>query len=158
MGDFPPVILAHALAASFALSVGLLQLLRRKRGDRAHRILGWSWVSAMAVVIVSSFFIQTLNGGFSWLHGLSILTAGTTTLALIAAHRHNVPSHRAAMIGTYLGLVGAFVGVVAVPSRRIPTFATGHPLEFAIWTAAILATSFALAVAVIRLAAAPVRR
>lgn len=141
---FTALIAAHALAASYSLISGAVQLVRRRRGDRGHRLLGWSWVAAIAVVVGTSFGIRDLTGGFTWLHALSILTAITTTIAVVAARRGRVRSHRTGMIGTYLGLVGALVGVVAVPTRRIPVFATGDPLGFTLWALAVGAVSAAL--------------
>lgn len=156
--EFTPLILLHALAAAYALVVGPVQLLRRRRGDPGHRALGWSWVAAIAVVVATSFGIRTIDGGFTWLHALSVLTAVSTTAAVIAARRHDTISHAVSMIGTYLGLLGAFVGVVAVPDRRIPRMATGEPLEFAIWAGAVLVVSAALAASLVRLGRRPVGR
>src|SRR5699024_8573572 len=46
MDSFTPVITLHAIAATYVLLLGPLQILRRRR-DLAHRIVGLSWLVAM---------------------------------------------------------------------------------------------------------------
>ncbi len=132
-----PLIAAHALGASLALVLGAWQLLRRPRGDRAHRRVGRVWVVAMYWTVLSSFFITELDPGhFSWIHGLSLLTFVTLTAGTWAAVLGRVALHRQFMTGSYLGLLGAFVGAVAVPSRDIPQLVVHRPVVVA---AAVLA-------------------
>lgn len=138
-----PLILIHAITASYALLLGAVQLLRRKRGDRPHRYIGWSWVIAMAIVLTTSFGIRTINGGFGWLHALSLFTAVTLTMGVVAAKKHRIKAHRSFMTGSHFGLLGAFVGVLAVPERRIPDTAVHHPLLVAVFVAAIVVTTAA---------------
>jgi uncharacterized membrane protein len=147
-----PLIVLHAVAASYALCLGAVQVLRRRRGDRAHRWIGRSWVAAMAVTVLSSFGVRTLTGGFSWLHALSAFTAVTLTLGVLAARRGDVRTHRGTMIGTYLGLLGAFVGVIVVPTRRIPELAVVQPLVLAIWAVSLAVTAAAFVVVAVALA------
>lgn len=125
------VIILHALTASLSLLLGAFQLLRPKKGDRFHRMVGRTWVVCMYAVCLSSFFIQGVADGFSWLHGLSLFTTVTVSLGLYSAIKGNIPAHKANMIGSYFGAVGAFIGVIAVPTRRIPQLAMNHtPLFF----------------------------
>lgn len=74
-------------------------------------------------MVLTSFGIRTIDGGFNWLHALSVLTFCTLTAGLWAIWKRNVRAHRSFMTGSYFGLIGAFVGVLAVPSRRIPQLA-----------------------------------
>ncbi len=144
-----PLIAAHALGASLALVLGAWQLLRRPRGDRAHRRVGRVWVVAMYWTVLSSFFITELDPGhFSWIHGLSLLTFVTLTAGTWAAVLGRVALHRQFMTGSYLGLLGAFVGAVAVPSRDIPQLVVNRPVVVA---AAVLALAV-VSVTVIALA------
>lgn len=138
-----PLIAIHALAASFALLFGAFQLFRKK-GGKAHKIIGRIWVLAMYTVIFTSFGITTLNGGFSWLHGLSLLTLVTVSVGLYAVFKGNIASHRAFMQGSYFGLLGAFIGVITVPSRRIPQMAMHDTSSFIFITAMIIIISFAV--------------
>lgn len=137
------LIIIHALAASFALIFGAVQLLRKK-GTQSHKIIGRIWVACMYAVIFTSFGIQTLNGGFSWLHGLSILTFFTVSIGIIAAIKGRIDSHKAFMTGSYFGILGAFVGVIAVPARRIPQLAMHDLPTFSAWVFGIIIVSFAV--------------
>lgn len=93
-----PVIQAHAGAAILALLTGAFLLLRRK-GDGLHRSLGWFWVVTMAATAASSFFILEINkGSFSLIHGLSAYTLIALPLAVLAARRGDIRSHRSAMM------------------------------------------------------------
>lgn len=119
-----PLIIIHAIAASYALIFGAFNLIRKRKGDTLHRALGFTWIACMYFVTISSFWIQTITPGvFSWLHALSAFTICTVSLALYAAIRHNIDSHKKLMTGSYFGLLAAFIGVAAVPTRLIPQMA-----------------------------------
>lgn len=139
-----PLIAVHAIAASLSLLFGAFQLLRRTKGGGLHRAIGRIWVGSMYVVIFTSFGIQTLNGGFSWLHALSVLTLGTVTVGLWAAVRRNIKTHKSFMRGSYFGILGAFGGVVAVPSRRVPQMAAYDLPSLIMWVAGLIVLSFAV--------------
>ncbi|MFZ2836072.1 hypothetical protein D3C85_311580 [compost metagenome] len=125
------VIIIHAVTASLSLLLGAFQLLRPKKGDRFHRMVGRTWLVCMYSVCVSSFFIQGVQDGFSWLHALSLFTIMTISLGLYSAIKGNIAAHKANMIGSYFGSIAAFVGVIAVPTRRIPQLAINQtPLFF----------------------------
>lgn len=116
------LVAAHAVAATLALVLGVAQLLRRRFGDRVHRIVGRTWVVLMAFVAGSSFLIRGAEpGSFSWIHILSVVTLVSLTAGVVSIRRRNVVGHAVNMTCTYLGLVGALVGVVAVPTRLVPT-------------------------------------
>lgn len=117
------LISLHAIAASYSLIFGAMNLLRRNKGGRIHRIVGRIWAVAMYVVVLTSFGIRTIDGGFNWLHALSVLTFCTLTTGLLAIRKKNIRAHRSFMTGSYFGLIGAFVGVLAVPPRHIPQLA-----------------------------------
>ncbi|GAA2856440.1 DUF2306 domain-containing protein [Paenarthrobacter ilicis] len=117
------LISVHAIAASYALIFGAVNLLRRTKGGSLHKVVGRIWVASMYIVVLTSFGIRTIDGGFNWLHALSVLTFCTLTAGLWAVRKRNIRAHRSFMTGSYFGLIGAFVGVLAVPSRRIPQLA-----------------------------------
>jgi hypothetical protein len=48
------------------------------------------------------------------------------------------------MAGSYFGLVGAFVGAVVVPQRRIPQLALHHPVVLAAATIGVIAVAAAI--------------
>ena len=125
METFTPVITLHAIAATYVLVLGPLQILRRRR-DLAHRIVGASWVAAMVTVCVSSFWIAP--DGFSWLHALAIWTLLCMVFAIAGIRARSVPTHRGFMIGSYLGTLTAFAFAALIPARLIPRLLTSQPL------------------------------
>lgn len=87
-----PAIQLHALAATSAFGLGLMQLARRK-GDGTHRLAGYVWVGLMLVIAASSFWIHEINQwrGFSLIHLLSIWVLGYTPFAVMMARRGTSP-------------------------------------------------------------------
>jgi uncharacterized membrane protein len=123
------LIAAHVLGALTALALGTVMVVRRPRGDLLHRRVGRVWMLDMYWVVLSSFGITRLNPGhLSWIHGLSAWTFVSLTMAWRAARRHDVLAHRGWAVGSYLGLLGAFAGAVAVPQRLLPQLLVHHPL------------------------------
>ena len=102
-----PQIPIHAFAAMAAFVLGLVQFAAPK-GTLPHRTLGWIWVTLMATVAVSSFWIHQIRliGPWSPIHLLSIFVLVTLPLAVWRARRHDVADHRRIMI---LLLSGALV-------------------------------------------------
>jgi uncharacterized membrane protein len=146
------LIATHAVAATLAIVLGAVNVLRRPRGDLPHRVIGRTWLVFMYFTAGSSFWIQQIRpGNFSWIHGLSAFTIVTLTLGLWNARRGNVRAHAGNMIGTYAGLWGAFVGVVAVPSRLVPQAFQQNWAGMALLTAVIIAVGLAFVAVVIRL-------
>ena len=155
MGAHLVLVAVHAATAVLCLGLGCYALLRRRKGDTVHRLVGWSWVTGMTFVASSSFAIRDIRDGqFSLLHALSLVTLTALVLGIRAARRHDVQGHRGNMLGSYLGLLGAFVGAVAVPDRLVPTFVVTQPLQ----AAAALATLALLWVALVGGAHAWARR
>ena len=122
------LVSAHAVTATMGLLLGGYQLMRRRKGDHTHRLLGWLWVLGMLFVASSSFAIRDLRDGqFSLLHLLSLVTLTSLVVGVVAARRGRVRVHRSSMAGSWLGLVGAFIPAVAIPGRDVPTFAVTNP-------------------------------
>lgn len=127
-----PLIAAHAAFAVIAVVLGAFNALRSVRGDRVHRTVGRVWVSMLGIVAVSSFFIGDYTSGLGlFLHGLAAWTITSITVGVVAARRGAIDLHRRFMVGTYLGLLGAGIGAVAVPTRRVPSWYAAHPAEMA---------------------------
>ena len=124
--DASPVIQVHALAAMSALGLGIVQLAAPK-GTLPHRTIGWTWVALMALLAVSSFWIHTIRlfGPFSPIHLLSIFTLVMLPIAVLRAHRHQVPQHRKAMIGLFVGALLVAGLFTFVPGRIMYKVAFG---------------------------------
>lgn len=109
------VVQLHAFAAMAAFVLGIVQFAAPK-GTLPHRTLGYLWVGLMLMVAISSFAIYgkrlpRLWGSFSAIHILSVIVLVLTPLAVLAAHRHHVNTHRWAMIALFTGalvITGAF--------------------------------------------------
>jgi len=137
------LLATHAFAASVALPLGAWQLFRPTKGDQQHRLLGRTWVVLMLYVSFTSFWIKELDPGeFSYIHILSVVTIVTVSLGVLAAVRGDIRSHRGNMTGSWIGLLGAFIGAVAVPVRHIPTFVVTEPTQaFAAFVAVLVTTA-----------------
>lgn len=147
MDPIPPVVALHAVAALTAVLLGPVQILRRRR-DRAHRVLGTVWVSAIVTTCVSSFWIAP--GGFSWLHGLAIWTLACMVAAIVGIRRGSVEMHRGFMIGSYLGTLVAFAFAAVVPVRLIPQLLRHEPLIAVVTVLGVGTVVAVLAVGVVR--------
>jgi len=113
------------------VAVGALVLLRRRKGDPAHRRVGRVWMGAMYWTAGSSFGIRALHPGhLSWIHGLSAWTIVSLTVALWAARTHRMRLHRDFVVGSYLGLCGAGIAAMAFPVRLAPQLLVHRPLVF----------------------------
>ena len=107
----PPVVWLHIVAVVSALVLTPVMLLR-KRGDRLHRVLGWTWCGLLAIVAVSSFWIRELrSGSLSLIHVLSVWTVIQLPIIIWAARTKNVLRHRKSVHGLIFGallIAGAF--------------------------------------------------
>jgi len=149
------LIALHALGATFSLMVGLVVLRTPRKGNLFHRRLGIVWMGAMYWTVLSSFWVKQLRPGhFSWIHGLSVWTFFSLTMALWAAKTGRRQLHQGWVVGSYLGLLGAGIAAMAFPVRLAPQLLFHRPLVFA---AAVVAMAGVTA-AVVRLAKRPARR
>lgn len=144
------LIPVHAIAATFAVLIAPVNILRRRR-DAAHRALGRSWVVAMYLVCVSGMFIYTI-GGFTIFHALALFTFATTTLGVLAIRRRNVRAHAGNMIGSWAGALVAGGFAAFVPGREIPTLAVSDPaVLWSIVAAVVVLTTAWVAFVLLRL-------
>ncbi|HET6908116.1 MAG TPA: DUF2306 domain-containing protein [Mycobacteriales bacterium] len=154
------LIALHAIGATAAVVLGGYLILRGRKGDLLHRRVGRIWMADMYWVAFSSFGIKRLTPGhFSWIHGLSLWTIFSLTMAIWAARTHRIQVHRGWVIGTYCGLVGAGIAAVAFPTRLIPQTAMHRPL----WLLGGVLAATAVAGVAVQLAAVhreelPIRR
>lgn len=108
----------HVVCAFAALALGTLLLSRRLKGDRMHRIAGWTWVGLMLAVAISSLWIPRFMH-LSWIHVFTLLTLASLPLGVYRARTHNVKAHRATMVGVFTGglvIAGLFT---LIPGRML---------------------------------------
>lgn len=121
-----PVITLHAFAA-MALIPLTIAIFSLKRGSRLHKKLGWAWVTGMAVVAISSFWIAEIRlvGRFSPIHLVSIYTLFALFMAIRHIRRRRVADHRRVMLFlTWGALVGAGLFTL-LPNRIMFAILTG---------------------------------
>jgi uncharacterized membrane protein len=124
--DSAPAVQVHAFAAMAAFALGLVQLSAPK-GTLPHRTIGYVWVTLMAIVAVTSFWIHDLRmwGPWSPIHILSIVTLGALPLAILHARRHRVAEHRKAMLAMFAGALMIAGLFTFLPGRIMHAVAFG---------------------------------
>lgn len=97
-----PIVQFHVVCALLALVLGPVALYRRRR-DRVHKLLGYSWVCAIAGVALSSFGIHSFAviGPFSPIHALSLFTLWSLYEGLRLILSGRVIGHRIVMRNLY---------------------------------------------------------
>lgn len=115
----------HLVTAIPAIPLGGYLFATRKGGPR-HRMLGKVWLALMLTTAVSTLFIRNLNqGGFSWLHLLTLLTLVAVPQALLSARRGDIAAHRRHMLTFYLGSMIIAGGFTFLPGRTMWQWAFG---------------------------------
>jgi uncharacterized membrane protein len=117
MTSFTPAIWIHVTAAVAALGLGGAVFLARK-GTPAHRMAGRAWAALMVVTAVSTYWIRG-DGGFSWIHLLSVATLGLLAAAVVFAMTHRVQAHRKTVTGLYLGALVVAGAFAFLPDRLL---------------------------------------
>jgi uncharacterized membrane protein len=116
-GAIPIPVLVHLIAASSALVLGTVMLVRRK-GTASHKVIGRVWVALMLTVAISSLWIPRFLH-FTWIHLFTLLTLVSLPLAIYRIRTGDVKGHAAAMKGLFLGglvIAGIFT---LVPGRLL---------------------------------------
>lgn len=115
LASAPWYVFLHLALALAALGIGIWSLCRRK-GDRLHRALGWSWAILMLSTAAVSFLIQG-RGHFSFIHALSIVVLVSVPVGVLHARRGRVKAHRYTMVSTFAGL--AIAGALTLLPYRM---------------------------------------
>jgi uncharacterized membrane protein len=114
----PFLVWLHIATIGTALALTPVLMLRR-RGDRWHRRLGWTWCIAMFTTGALSFWIRGINGGLSFIHIFSVMTVIAVPSLVIAARAHQVGAHRRAVRGVIIGGLLIAGLLTFVPSRLL---------------------------------------
>ncbi len=101
-----------------AVPLGAFLLIRQRKGDRLHRILGTIWLSLMFVTAIDSFWVRTISGGIGPVHFLAILTLIAAPRALWQARQGDIIGHRRSVRGLYGAMLLAGVFTL-LPGRLI---------------------------------------
>ncbi len=117
-GRIPWQVWPHLATMCLALALTPVMLLRRK-GDRRHRVIGYVWVAAMIATALISFTIRTVNnGGFSFIHLLSIFVLIQVPMIVVRARQHDPVRHHRAVRGMVIGAL-LIAGFFTFPFDRL---------------------------------------
>lgn len=111
------VTIVAALATTGILMTGV-------KGDRMHRVLGWSWSAAMLATATSAMFIEATPfgphiGPFGVLHVFALMTLVSVPRAILAARRHDVAKHAGIISGFVVGGLGIAGLAAFLPGRLV---------------------------------------
>jgi uncharacterized membrane protein len=102
-----PLVFVHLVTALAALLLGAALLALPRKGNAAHRTLGWAWVGAMAATTLASAFIRDYRmpniAGITPIHAFTLLTAVGLPRGVWLARRGDLQGHRRQMRGLYIG-------------------------------------------------------
>ena len=117
-------LLIHLVTVVPGVPLGAWLLLRKRKGDLLHRLLGRTWAVLMMTTAISTIWLTGPSGRFSFIHIFTLVVLISVPRSVIAIRRGDVKTHRHAVIGSFTGLVIA--GVFALlPGRLIYTWAFG---------------------------------
>lgn len=113
----------HLVSVVPAMLLGIVVLANRK-GTPVHKLMGRVWVGLMLFTSLTSFFIQ-VEGSFSWIHILSVVTIFSLVMAVRAIRRGDVNQHKGFMQGAFIGAAIAGFFAAALPGRIVYDFLFG---------------------------------
>ncbi len=116
------MLTVHTLFGVAALFSGGWNLAARK-GTRRHRLVGWLYVGSMVGLLLTSFLIFELFGGFGPYHIMSVVSGGALGLAIYFPLRRK--HHANWLIHHYMWMGYAYVGLVMATGSHL--FAYGPP-------------------------------
>jgi uncharacterized membrane protein len=120
--DFTPLTSApvaiqwHVATVLSAAVLGAAQLVRRK-GTRSHRQIGYVFVALVLATCLSTWFIRTPAGGFTWLHLFIPATLFELGLAFWFLLRGNIRGHQLAMQFLCVASLGIAGALTLLPGR-----------------------------------------
>ncbi|GAA6135638.1 DUF2306 domain-containing protein [Oceaniserpentilla sp. 4NH20-0058] len=116
-------IMIHLISIIPALLLGIF-ILTQEKGTHTHKLVGKTWVVLMLTSSLVSFFIQT-NGGFSWIHILSIISISSISVGIWAIRNNKLIIHKGCMIGAFTGTFIAGIVATVSPGRIVHNFLFG---------------------------------
>ena len=117
----PIAVQVHVATVVPAFFIGGWLIFFSRKGARFHRVAGYAYLALMVTASVAAMFVHQLAPGnllgLSPIHLFVPLTLFGVYGALRGAWTHNIPQHRRAMLGTYLGALLIAGGFAFAPGR-----------------------------------------
>jgi len=117
----PPAIQAHVAAAVLAMGVGGWVIYGGRKGTRAHRLLGATFLVLMVAVCVAAMFIRHRHAhgaapGFSGTHLLVPFVLVMVWLSISSIRRGNLKLHQFCVRGLFMGalVVNTLINILFV--------------------------------------------
>jgi uncharacterized membrane protein len=126
----PLPIQIHAATVIPAFFPGTWQTFFSRKGQRAHRAIGYFYLVLMTITAVAALFIHAIMPkspffGLSPIHIFVPVALFGVAGALYGAWTHNIRVHRSAMIGTYIGGLLIAGSLAFMPGRIMHAVAFG---------------------------------
>ena len=119
------ILTIHTLLGFIALIAGAWNLITTK-GTRRHRLVGWVYVGSMTGLLLTSFGIVELFGGFGPFHVMSIVSGGALSIAIYFPLRRK--RYKNWMVHHYMWIAYSYVGLVMATGSHLFEYGpTGWP-------------------------------
>ena len=121
--DYFTLMYWHLATICPAAAIGGL-LLAFGKGSSLHRLFGKIYMILMLITAVITLFMSaevgpTLFEHFGFIHLFSLLVIVTVPRAYVSARNHDVPRHKSAMVGLYVGAVLLAGSFTLTPGRYL---------------------------------------
>jgi len=125
----------HAALAVICLALGPVIFLRRK-GDKAHKLLGRIWAGMMLILNITALMTYELHGRPNLFHFFAVLNLIALIPAFVFIKKYqksrnpkHLPLHQELMAWAYFGLAAAGVWQLATMALRVDRLPM-HPKFF----------------------------
>lgn len=120
----------HSASALAAIIFGSIVMLTTK-GTANHKRFGFGYAISMIFLNLSAIPLDTLTGGFSWLHLFILMSLPTVLIGMYfplfgRKHKQWLALHMEFMSYSYVGLLAAFMAEVVL---RVPLAAGAESLN-----------------------------
>lgn len=122
----------HTIMAMLCIAVGLIQLVRPKRGP-GHRARGYAYVYAMVVADGAIMLVYRFTGQFNIFHAAAILNLACIVFAIIPVLRSPRPANW--KLQHYYWIAWSYVGLLSAAATEFVVRTIGLATRSQAWTA-----------------------
>jgi uncharacterized membrane protein len=120
IAEAPLAIRIHLATIIPAFFLGTWLIFFSRKGARAHRAIGASYLVLMTITATAAIFIRQLHpGGFSFFHLFVLLTYWGVFSAIWNLRKKDIQGHKRAMVGLYVGGLLIAGGLTFLPGRMM---------------------------------------